>query len=95
MIYDKNGRKLRSWDSAVSKWTLSKVGEDYYKEIGGSEWVVSIPCHYVIAKPNDEQVSYKGYSPVSQLRTGLQEKLTAFVRNQGRAARAEQIKRLY
>ncbi len=51
-IYDKNNkwRKLRSWDSAASKWKLSTAGEEYYGSIGGSEWVVSIPVHYVIAK---------------------------------------------
>ena len=31
-IYDKSKkwRKMRSWDSAASKWRLTKVGEDYY-----------------------------------------------------------------
>ena len=80
-IYDKHNkwRKLRSWDSAASKWKLSKVGADYYGAVGGSERVVSIPVHYVIAKPNDQQISYKGYFPVSQMRGSLKQKLTAFV----------------
>ena len=75
-LYDKNDRwrTLRSWDSAESKWTPAKVGEDYYGKIGGSEWVVSVPVHYIIAKPNDE-VSYRGYFPVSQLRSSLKDKI--------------------
>ncbi len=38
LIYDKskNWRKLRGWDSAASKWRLTKVGEDYHGKIGGT-----------------------------------------------------------
>ena len=74
-IHDKSNkwRKLRSWDSAASRWNLTTVGKGYYGHIGGSEWVLSIPCHYVIAKPNDKTVMYRGYFPVSQLRSSLKE----------------------
>ena len=58
-IYDKssNWRKLRGWDSAASKWNLTKAGEEYYGSIGGSEWVVSVPVHYIIAKPDERRSS--------------------------------------
>ena len=36
LIYDQSNkwRKLRSWDSAASKWRLTKVGEDYDGKMG-------------------------------------------------------------
>ena len=88
----KQWRKLRGWDSAASKWKLTDVGKDYYKEHGGSEWVISVPVHYLIAKPNDKEVSYRGYFPVSQLRSSLKDKINALV-NRG-ATNVEEIKRL-
>ena len=44
-------RKLRSWDSADGEWKLTKTGLAYYKHFQ-SEWTISIPVHYIIAKPN-------------------------------------------
>ena len=40
--------KLRGWDSTVSEWKPTNLGKVYYKD--RSEFVVSIPCPYVIAK---------------------------------------------
>ena len=72
-MVDTNGKrkKLRSWDSAASEWKPTALGRAYYKHVGGSEWVVSVPCHYIIAKQDDKEVMYKGYFPVSQMKTGL------------------------
>ncbi len=67
-------RQLRTWSAVDSEWKLSNTGKAYYKEFR-SEWVVSLPVHYLIAKPNDREVSYKGYFPVSQLTTSLRERL--------------------
>ena len=65
-------KKLRSWNSTVSEWKPTNLGKVYYKD--RSEFVVSIPCHYVIAKPKDD-VIYRGYFPVSQLKNQLKGKL--------------------
>ena len=48
-MFDKQSkwRKLRSWDSAESKWTPTKAGEDYYKKIGGvmdERSLTYLPC---------------------------------------------------
>ena len=50
-------RKLRSWNAVDNEWKLSKLGHEYYKHFQ-SEWVVSIPCHHLIAKPGDREVYY-------------------------------------
>ena len=67
-------RKLRSWSAVDSEWQLSNLGKAYYKE-HQSAWTISIPVHYLIAKPGDREVSYKGYFPVSQLTTSLRDRL--------------------
>ena len=92
-MYDKSKklRKLRSWDSAA-QWNLTNVGKGYYGHIGGSEWVLSIPCHYVIAKANDKKVMYRGYFPVSQLRSSLKEKINDVVK--GESTKVEEVKSL-
>ena len=71
-ITDVNGKKLRlrSWSAVDAEWKLSKLGLEYYKQFQ-SEWVVSIPCHHLIAKPGDREVSYsKGSEQVTVTRSG-------------------------
>ena len=49
-------RRLRSWSAVDGEWKLSKTGLAYYKEFQ-SEWTISIPVHYIIAKPDDREVA--------------------------------------
>ena len=64
---------------------LSDVGKAYYGK-HGSEFVISIPCHYMIMRRRDgATLQYRGYFPVSQLSTSLKHRLERALRLEGRA----------
>ena len=88
-------RKLRTWSAVDAEWKLTKTGLAYYKQFQ-SEWTISIPVHYLIAKPDDHEVGYSGYFPVSQLTTSLRERLQElFTMDMGRGEdRARMIARM-
>ena len=73
---NKKAWKVRTWKAAEGRWDLTALGKDYYKQTGGAEWVVSIPCHYMILRRRDgAELQCRGYFPVSQMPTGLKERL--------------------
>jgi hypothetical protein len=78
-------RKVRAWKPAEGRWVLSDVGKAYYGK-HGSEFVISIPCHYIIMRRRDgAELQYRGYFPVSQLSTSLKHRLERALRMEGRA----------
>ena len=42
-------RKVRTWKPAEGRWDLTQLGQAWYGK-SGAEWVVSIPCHYMILR---------------------------------------------
>ena len=87
-LKDKKGkwRKLRTWNASEGRWRLSLAGEAYYGE-DGQELVVSVPVHMMILRKDGTEQSYRGYLPVSHLRSALKDRGRPREARRGESAR--------
>ena len=78
-------KKIRSWAPERAEWNLTKLGRRFFRG-RPSEYLISIPVQYKIIRERDSAtVQYKGYMPITQLSTALQEIIAEIMATEGEA----------